>query len=898
MAVPASGSGSSGKPASRERGLIEGALRQVAFRPASTHVPPPRIALDQFPGYEITKELHRGGQGVVYQALQKSTKRKVAIKVVKEGPFAGAHERLRFEREVHILGQLQHPNIVRIHDSGEVAGQFFYVMDYVSGQGLDGYMKSRPEGRLGVDETLKLFGQICSAVSAAHLKGVIHRDLKPSNIRIDQGGAPIVLDFGLAKVMGSEAGDLDRSPVMTMTGQFVGSLPWASPEQAEGAPEKLDIRTDVYSLGVILYQMLTGKFPYEVVGNMRDVLDNILRAEPAKPSTIRKQVDDEVETIVMKCLSKERDRRYQSAGELWRDVERYLVGEPIEAKRDSGWYVVSKALRRYKAPVSVAAGFVALSVVSAIALGVMYQQKAGAERVALARLAEVRVARDAEEQNRQRADENFDHAREMARTFMNDVGDTLENLRGATKAREILLTTAREYLAKLNVQAGDRIDLLRDLADAHERVGELQGGLHSANTGASDDAAVSFAASRRIREEILQRVPGESRSHADMARSLGRSAGSLVVGKKYAQAVLEYAGALRAWDAAIGLSKDAADAQRLRDSRAQTLVRQANATYLQVDGGNAAGDGEERVQAALGMYEEAATYWRARLEGAPNDPRPTRWLGIVEDAKCRAHVWLANAWRDSAAKIIDKDRAAAKARLGKAIERYAFARSKADAALQEFRSLAAGAAANADFARDQYLALHNIGVTWMEQSEALTQLKNAAPEDATIAARTVEADRAALANFEQALAIAEGLSSADLANIEAVRDVVICLNKVGNQKLALGDLTGASSAYDQSLEVRRGLVQTDPTPMHRRDLGLALFKRGGAFMKEGDAAAGGGPGTKTQKYQAAERLLVEAERVFNGLREDGVRDQGGDDLGKTRERLAGIRKVLGQTGGN
>lgn len=108
----------------------------------------------------------------------------------------------------------------------------------------------------------------------------------------------------------------------------------------------------------------------------------------------------------------------------------------------------------------------------------------------------------------------------------------------------------------------------------------------------------------------------------------------------------------------------------------------------------------------------------------------------------------------------------------------------------------------------------------------------------------------------------------------------------------------ASGAYDQSLELRRGLVQTDPTPMHRRDLGLALFKRGGAFMKEGDAAAGGGPGTKTEKYRAAERLLVDAERVFNGLREDGVRDQGGDDLGKTRERLAGIRKVLGQTGGN
>ncbi|HEY3246107.1 MAG TPA: protein kinase [Phycisphaerae bacterium] len=135
---------------------------------------------------------------------------------------------------------------------------------------------------------------------------------------------------------------------MSITGQFIGSLPWASPEQAEGAPDKIDIRTDVYSLGVILYQMLTGTFPYEVIGNMRDVLDRIMRAGPARPSTLRKQINDEVETIVLKCLSKERERRYQSAGELARDISRYLDGEPIEAKRDSVRYVARTYLRRYR----------------------------------------------------------------------------------------------------------------------------------------------------------------------------------------------------------------------------------------------------------------------------------------------------------------------------------------------------------------------------------------------------------------------------------------------------------------------------------------------------------------------------------------------------------------------
>ncbi len=300
---------------------------------------------DSFAGYQIIREIHRGGQGVIYQAVQKSTKRKVAIKVMKEGPFAGKHDKARFEREVEVLGQLNHPNIVTIHDSGTAAGSFYFVMDYISGQPLDVWMAS---GKRSIEETLRLFAKICDAVNAAHLRGVIHRDLKPGNIRVDAEGEPHVLDFGLAKV----AAGVGEVSLMTMTGQFVGSLPWASPEQAEGVPSKIDTRTDVYSLGVVLYQMLTGKFPYEVVGNMRDVLDRIMRAEPARPSTVRKQINDEVETIVLKCLSKERERRYQTAGELARDIGHYLRDEPIEAKRDSMLYVLRKYLRRYRATVA------------------------------------------------------------------------------------------------------------------------------------------------------------------------------------------------------------------------------------------------------------------------------------------------------------------------------------------------------------------------------------------------------------------------------------------------------------------------------------------------------------------------------------------------------------------
>jgi len=331
---------------------------------------------DSFTGYEIIHEVHRGGQGVVYQAIQKATKRKVAIKVMKEGPFAGSRDKARFEREVQILGALNHPNIVTIHDSGIASGHHYFVMDYISGQPLEVWMAS---GQRSIEETLKLFAKICEAVNAAHLKGVIHRDLKPGNIRIDNQGEPHVLDFGLAKMATAEVTNGSRPQVMTVTGQFVGSLPWASPEQAEGAPDKIDTRTDVYSLGVILYEMLTGKFPYEVIGNMRDVLDRIMKSEPAKPSTIRRQINDEVETIVLKCLSKERERRYQTAGELARDVGHYLKGEPIEAKRDSGMYVLRKQLRRYRLPVAIGAAFVILVTV-ALVLSTTLWQRAARER--------------------------------------------------------------------------------------------------------------------------------------------------------------------------------------------------------------------------------------------------------------------------------------------------------------------------------------------------------------------------------------------------------------------------------------------------------------------------------------------------------------------------------------
>ncbi len=321
-------------------------------------------------GYRIVDEIHRGGQGVVYRALQTRTKREVAIKILLEGALATRSARLRFEREIELVAKLKHSNIIAIFHSGQTAsGMAYCVMDYISGRRLDEHVR---EEALGIDSVIGLFRDICRAVSYAHQKGIIHRDLKPSNIIVDHDGTPKVLDFGLAKQLDNE-GDM-----LSMTGQIMGTLPYMSPEQVKGNHAEVDTRTDIYALGIILYQLLTGQFPYAVDGQMADVLKNIAESAPTPPmeqwsaalGVIAKSsrrfrlsscpIDDDVQTIILRCLAKEADRRYQSAAALADDLERYLQGEAIEAKRDSRLYVVRKFIARNKVASVVAAALVML----------------------------------------------------------------------------------------------------------------------------------------------------------------------------------------------------------------------------------------------------------------------------------------------------------------------------------------------------------------------------------------------------------------------------------------------------------------------------------------------------------------------------------------------------------
>ena len=452
--------------------------------------------------YEILEEIAVGGMGAVYRAVRADGQynQQVALKIVRSELGADLTAN-RFKNERQILASLNHPNIAKILDGGTTAeGVPYFVMELVEGQRIDEYCDAH---KLSTTERLNLFLQICSAVQYAHQRLIIHRDLKPGNILVTVEGVPKLLDFGIAKILESSA--VTNQPEQTISVLRLLTPEYASPEQVKGEP--ITTASDVYSLGVVLYELLTGRTPYRATTRTpHEISRAVCETEPEKLSTAarRKQIaaddgegqptDDsalsavregspeklskrlsgDLDNIVLMALRKEPERRYASVEQFAQDIRRHLEHLPVVARKDTAAYRSSKFISRHKAGVATA---VIVTVTLLAALGVTLRQ---------ARIAQRR----------------FNDVRRLANSLIFDIHDSIQDLPGSTPARKLIVDRALQYLDSLSQESRGDLSLQRELGTAYERVGLVQGHYLQNSLGDTQGSLVSYQKALKIREQI------------------------------------------------------------------------------------------------------------------------------------------------------------------------------------------------------------------------------------------------------------------------------------------------------------------------------------------------------------------------------------------------------------
>jgi serine/threonine-protein kinase len=457
-----------GQPAS-------GSMRKPPPSTGQPNTPSPGSSLPRvvFPGYEVLGVLDRGGMGIVYRARQVGLKRLVALKMILAGPHATAAQRVRFRTEAEVLARLRHPNIVQIYEVGEVEDRPYFAMEYVAGGSLADRLAGTP---LPSRSAAELTETLARTVEYAHQCGILHRDLKPANILLQSdsadkaaGFSPRISDFGLARILDDPTESAAQR--QTRTGTILGTPSYMAPEQTEAERGKIGPAVDVYALGAILYEMLTGRPPIQGETTL-DTLEQVRLQEPVPPRRLQPKVPRDLETICLKCLRKEPHRRYASAAALADDLRRFLEGKPILARPASVWSQGVRWARRQPALASLIAVSV-LGVVSLLGSGLWFTEQLRSERDHA--WAEQRQA-DEERQAAQRERDEANRQRERAQTILSHACAAVDEKAWSMVSRKSAMEHDRApgnilyNLAGVYAQAADSTHRAAGLTPADRRV--------------------------------------------------------------------------------------------------------------------------------------------------------------------------------------------------------------------------------------------------------------------------------------------------------------------------------------------------------------------------------------------------------------------------------------------
>ncbi|MEX0642049.1 MAG: serine/threonine-protein kinase [Pirellulales bacterium] len=517
--------------------MLHGATREMRVNTFTAGAGPNDAhAHRQIGEYRIVREIGRGGMGIVYEAHQKSLNRQVALKIL---PFAAVLDQkqiARFRNEAQAAAQLHHSHIVPVFAVGQEQGVYYYAMQYIEGRSLEqaiGELRQAANDR--ADRSTKAGGAVngstttmhvhagkrwseranqhadffravarlgieaAEALHHAHEHGILHRDVKPSNLLLDEQGKLWVTDFGLAR-MQSDSG-------VTLTGDVVGTLRYMSPEQASGQP-LIDARTDVYSLGATLYELLTRRHAHPG-GDRQSLLRQIVDEEPIAPRRIDPAVPVDLETIVLSAMSKSLGERYASARALAEDLDRFLAGKPTLARRPSLVDRAAKLARRHRSLVATAASaMLVLSIVSVVALVLVLREQA---RTSVA-LFEAKQSAQAAHDNFARAEKHFQQARGAVDQFGIGLADRLLEIPGAETVRRDLLVAALDYYHQFVVEAGNDPQLRRETALAHFKSAAI-----AAKLGATEDAITEYRAAEEILAQLSMAEPSSAELSAQLA---------------------------------------------------------------------------------------------------------------------------------------------------------------------------------------------------------------------------------------------------------------------------------------------------------------------------------------------------------------------------------------------